>query len=96
MIAKFYAVGSFYVHSRNLFVIAGEVIEGSIENGMTVSINLNSQMSIRTIIRTVELAAITFLGQSYTGLVVDYEDTEELDILNEPGVSDEILEISYN
>ena len=40
MNAKFLAVGSFYMKSRNLFMIVGDLLEGSVEPGAQVIIDI--------------------------------------------------------
>jgi hypothetical protein len=46
MSAKFYAVGSFHLPSRNLFVIVGDVLEGSVRPGMTFAVQLNPGFAV--------------------------------------------------
>jgi len=42
MQAKFFAVGSFFIRSRNMFVAVGDVIEGHIQPGMMVAVSLGN------------------------------------------------------
>jgi integral membrane sensor domain MASE1 len=42
MQAKFLAVGSFFIRSRNLFVAVGDIMEGHIQPGMTVAVSLGN------------------------------------------------------
>jgi|SRR5688572_6770391 hypothetical protein len=90
MIARFYTVGSFLMRSRNLFVAVGKVMEGHIEAGMTVSVNLGS-LKLATTIKSVEVVEASCLNKNYLGLVFSFEDPAELEVWERLKLSDETL-----
>jgi hypothetical protein len=75
---KLYSIGSFFVRSRNLFVVVGDVLEGSIEAGMTVRVNLGS-LNVATRVASMEVIDVDYLNKSYKGLAFGFDDPEELD-----------------
>lgn len=93
MDAKFLAVGSFLVRSRDLFVLVGDVIEGNIEAGMVVIVDLG-HFKIGIPIRDVEVIDVSFRGQSYRGLVIGFEDPEDLRAWEVIDFSGETLEVT--
>ena len=60
MDAKFLAVGSFFIRSRKLFVVVGDVVEGEIQTGMEVIVPLGD-ISVSAPVRDVEVIDVTFL-----------------------------------
>ncbi len=93
MDAKFLTVGSFLVRSRNLFVLVGDVVEGKIEAGMVVILDLGN-FKVELPIRGVEVIDVTFRGQSCRGLVIGYEDPEDLRIWEGIDFSGQTLEVT--
>jgi hypothetical protein len=90
---KFYAVGSFHVPSRRLFVLVGDFTEGEARDGMTLSLQLNPSFGVKTGVRAVEVIRGAHLGREYRGLVLDYEDPAELGFWDAMDISDEELEL---
>ena len=69
MQAKFFAVGSFFIRSRNMFVAVGDIIEGHIEPGMAVAVSLGS-ISVSTKVKEVEVIGVDFRDKEYmVGLI---------------------------
>jgi hypothetical protein len=93
MKAKFYAIGSFFVRSRNLFVAVGDVTEGEVKPGMSVSVDLG-HLRVTTTISNVEVIEVVFRGQDYLGLAFAFESPEDLEFWQALRISDETLEIS--
>ena len=90
MTARFYTVGSFLMRSRNFFVAVGKIMEGHIEAGMTVTVNLGS-LKIGTRIESIEVVEVSCLNKEYLGLVFAFEDPSELDVWQRLQLSDETL-----
>jgi hypothetical protein len=90
MTAQFYIVGSFLIRSRNLFVAVGDIVEGYVEPGMNVSVDLGS-IKIGTSVSSVEVIDVSYLNKSYKGLVFGFEDPEELGFWQALDLSDETL-----
>jgi hypothetical protein len=88
--AKFYALGSFLLRSRNLFVIVGDVLEGEVTPGMRISIPLGG-IAVATRVASVEYVDVIHEGKSFIGLAMEYEHPEELEFLMGLGVSGEVL-----
>jgi hypothetical protein len=68
MQAKFITIGNFTVPSRNLFVVVGEVIEGELRPGATVSVEAES-VTPEPAIPGVELVEASFRSQPCMALV---------------------------
>jgi hypothetical protein len=93
MDAKFLTVGSFLVRSRDLFVLVGDVVEGKIEAGMVVILDLGN-LKVEVPIRDVEVIDVSFRGQSYRGLVIGFEDPEDIRIWDGIDFSGQTLEVT--
>ena len=93
MTAKFFAIGSFLIRSRNLFVAVGDVTEGEVKPGMSVSVSLGN-ISVSTRVVTVEVIEVEFGRQEYLGLAFAYEDAEDLEFWQSLRISDDTLELS--
>ena len=93
MQAKFFAVGSFFLRSRNLFVAVGEVTEGEVKQGMTVSVSLGN-ISVTTTVKDVEVIGVDFRGQDYQGLVFGFDDPADLEFWQALRIGGETLELS--
>ena len=91
MHAKFFAVGSFLLRSRKMFVAFGDVTEGQVQPGMTLAVSLGS-VSVTTKVKAVEFVDIR--DQAYTGLVFDLEDTADLEFWQSLKIGGETLELS--
>ncbi len=92
--AKFRAVGSFLVRSRRLFVIVGDVVEGTVVPGMTVRLPLNPSLTVAASVKAVEYVDILHEGKSYMGLALEYEHPEELEFWMAMRISGEVLELN--
>ena len=92
MAAKFYVVGSFLVRSRNLFVAVGDVVEGHIEAGMTVNVDLGN-IAVSAKIASMEVIDVEYLNKSYKGLAFAYDDPQELGFWEALKLSDETLSV---
>jgi hypothetical protein len=68
MQAKFITIGNFTVPSRNLFVVVGDVIEGDLKPGATVSVEAES-VTPEPAIPGVELVEASFRSQPCMALV---------------------------
>ncbi len=68
MQSKFITIGNFTVPSRNLFVVVGDVIEGDLKPGATVSVEAESVIP-EPAIPGVELVEATFRNQPCMALV---------------------------
>ena len=90
MTARFYTVGSFLMRSRNLFVAVGKLMEGHIEAGMRVTVNLGS-LKIGTRIESVEVVEVSCLSKEYMGLVFAFEHPADLEVWQALQLSDETL-----
>lgn len=88
--AKFYALGSFLLRSRNIFVIVGDVLEGEVAPGMRILLPLGG-ITMATRVAAVEYVDVIHEGKSFIGLAIAYEDPEELEFLMGLGVSGEIV-----
>ena len=90
MTAKFYIIGSFLIRSRNMFVAVGDIVDGYVEPGMTVTIDLGN-ISVGTKVQSVEVIDVDYLGKSYKGLAFAYDDPAELDLWQSLHLSDETV-----
>jgi hypothetical protein len=90
MTAKFYVVGSFLVPSRNLFVAVGDIVDGYVEPGMNVTVDLGN-ITVGTTVQSVELIEVSYLSRSYKGLAFGFEDPAELGFWQMLQLSDETL-----
>jgi hypothetical protein len=77
MSTRFRAHDTFCIHSRRMFVITGEILEGTVRVGMQVEMPLNDAVSM-----TAPITAVEFVDgpgrQSRIGLGIRYEDEVEL------------------
>ena len=77
MQAKFITIGNFTVPSRNLFVVVGDVVEGELKPGATVSVEAES-VTLEPAIPGVELVEASFRSQPCMALVFTAEKLESL------------------
>ena len=91
MSAKFLAVGSFLLRSRNLFVIVGDVVEGEVREGMQLVLPLNGSVSVTGVVNSVEFVDILHEKRTYIGLAIAYEDPQELGFWQAMAISGETL-----
>ena len=90
MSARFRALGTFELKSRNLFVIFGDVREGVVRAGMVVNIRLNSELSIAEPIHSVEYLGGAAESHVALTLRLDQEERELMQMLN---IGDEELRV---
>ncbi len=53
---RFHVKDTFEIPSRQLFVLAGSIVEGTIKTGMFVRVPLNAETGIRLLIHSIEFA----------------------------------------
>jgi len=53
---RFYVKDTFEIPSRQLFALAGSIVEGTIKTGMFVRVPLNSETGMRLLIHCIEFA----------------------------------------
>lgn len=88
---KFYVRDTFNIPSRNLFVLAGSIVEGTVRPGMSVRIPFNKGFS-----HSHEVCAIEFArrhGGEDVCLCLRYSDDDELDFLKGLNIGDETIAI---
>lgn len=90
--ARFHISGAFAIESRNLFVLAGDVVDGRIVPGMQVEIPLNSSTAITAPIHTVEYI-LRSPGREEIGLCIKYENGEELEDWKGLNIGSEVVEV---
>ncbi|NOY94739.1 MAG: hypothetical protein GXP55_26475 [Deltaproteobacteria bacterium] len=88
--AKFYAVGSFLMRSRNLFVVIGDVLEGTVVAGMRLRMPLGGT-SVGVRVASVEYVDVVHEGKGYVGLAMEYADPADLELLMALHVGGETL-----
>ena len=93
MDARFKAVGTFHLQSRRLFVIYGDVTEGEVRPGMRVELPLNSGLVVTGRIDAVEFVDMVPQQRAYVGLVLGYDDPDELKFWEAMNIADEELRI---
>jgi hypothetical protein len=91
MSGRFYAVGFFYVPSRRLFVVVGDVVAGGVAVGDTISLDLG-HLKVGAPIDAVEVISVDYLGKSYLGLAFGFDDAEDLEFWHGLRISGETLE----
>jgi hypothetical protein len=90
MAAQFYVVGSFFISSRNLFVAVGDIVDGYIEPGMSVTVDFGN-IQFGTSVSSVEIIDVSYLSKSYKGLAFGFQDPEELEFWRALDLSDQTL-----
>jgi len=90
--SKFRVNDTFALESRQLFVLAGSIVEGQIRAGMIVNVPLNSSLLISGAIHSIEFARRTD-GREDVCLCITYEDSDELRVWNALNVQDEVLDV---
>jgi hypothetical protein len=91
---KFFAVGSFLLRSRNLFVIVGDVVEGEVRAGMELALPLNGTLSVTGKISSIEYVDVSHQGRSYIGLALACDDPDELGFWSAMNISGETLTLT--
>jgi hypothetical protein len=90
--ARFRAADTFVIHSRRYFVIAGEIVEGTVRAGMLLSVPLNGSVAMTTPVHAVEF--VDDPGRkSQVGLVIACEDDFEVELWQALGIGGEILDL---
>lgn len=91
--AKFRVSSTFALRSRQLFVLAGEIVDGELRAGMVAEIRCNPSFAIDAPIHGVE-----FLDgpgdRSEVGLTVCYADEEELATWEALNIANETLVVN--
>jgi hypothetical protein len=79
MSVRFRVEYTFIIAERRLFVLAGEIVEGSVRPGMVLQVPLNDMVTITAPVHGVE--AVDRPGQrSRTGLTLQCEDDIDLSL----------------
>jgi hypothetical protein len=89
--ARFHAQDTFTIPSRDVFVIAGDVVEGQVSKGMTVHIPLNGGLSMTATITALE--HISTDGPAEVGLVIT-ANAEDRAFLTAQNIRNEDLNVT--
>lgn len=78
-------------------VVFGDIVEGEAKKGMSLFIPLNSSLSMKSKVESVEFIDIEVGGEFYVALVLKIEESaeDELDFYKGLNFTGEILEIRY-
>jgi hypothetical protein len=90
--SKFRVKDTFALELRQLFVMAGSIVEGQIRAGMIVSVPLNSSFLVSGQIHSVEFARRIDGGEDVC-LCIAYEDSDELGLWNALNVQNETVDV---
>jgi len=91
--AKFRVKDTFTIEGRPLFVLIGSVVEGEIRAGMSVSLPLNSGLTLTGRIDSIEFAR-TSDGRDNTCLCIHFTDPAELEIWRQLEIRDETVDVT--
>jgi len=91
--AKFLVEDTMTIEARNLFVIAGHVLEGKVNAGMRVSMQLDVDTVIDAEIHSIE-RVLAPAKSAPSGLGIYYADHDELTILQSLKLAGQVLEIA--
>jgi hypothetical protein len=94
MTSQFKAAGTFHLRSRRMFVIYGDILSGDVRSGMYLALPMNPGFAVTGRIASVEFVDVVPQQRAYVGLVMDYDDPQELGFWEAMNISDEVLEIS--
>ncbi len=99
MSAIFLAKGTMTLerNERKASVIFGELIEGTIEKGMHVSIPFNPSLSMTCEVESVEYKDVKLGSESYIALVLttEGEPEEEAELIMALNINNEELKVAY-
>ena len=88
----FRVIDAFEIPSRDLFVLAGEILEGTIREGMIARIPFNSQFGIQERIDSIEFAR---RGERREDVCLCLHRTaEQRELLRDLNIGEETIEIS--
>ena len=95
MFARFLVSESFpiTVSSRQLFVLAGDIVEGTIKSGMQVVIPFNSALSLKLPIHGVEFVDRMESPESKVALTIRCDNKDELQMLLDLDLRAEEIEV---
>ena len=83
-------------NERKASVIFGELIEGTIEKGMHVSIPFNPSLSMTCEVESVEYMDVKLGSESYIALVLTTEgEPEEAELIMALNINNEELKVAY-
>lgn len=91
--ARFRISGSFAIEGRQLFVLAGDVIDGRIVPGMHVAIHLNASTTMTAPVHAVEYIRRSS-DREEVGLCIKCENSEELEVWRGLNIGSEVVEVS--
>lgn len=89
---RFWVVGSFHIRSKKLFALVGSLLEGKAEPGSMVCVRLGG-LGVTTRIASLEVIDVSHENRQYLGLVLAYDDPDELDFWNALSLSNEEIEL---
>jgi len=90
---KFRVKDSLYLPNRQIFALTGEILEGTIKNGMKISVPFNSATAMSLVIDSIEFVLKT--GEaSDVALCIKCADSDEAELLRSLALKDETLDIS--
>lgn len=92
MTAKFHAIGTFTIDTRNLFVIYGDIVDGVVKAGMFLNVPLNSAVTIDDPIHSVEF--VDRSDGSHVALAFKLDDPNDAAVWKGLNIADELLEIT--
>jgi hypothetical protein len=90
--AKFHIKDTFEIEGRDIFVMAGSILEGTIRKGMFVHVQLNSAVSICEPIHAIEMVLRTG-GSEDVGLCFKL-DQETREFARAVNIADEVIEVT--
>lgn len=89
---KFYVRHTFEIPERNLFVMAGEIVEGDVRAGMFLRVPFNSRLAMTARIHSIEFARR--LGGSEDVCLCFEAESNALDLWRGLSIGGEIFEIT--
>ena len=90
--AKFHVKETFEIPSRDLFVMAGDLVSGTVRAGMLIHIRLNSQVATTVPIYRIETAQLTDQRGRQFCLCVR-GSAEDRQILRGMNIRDEVVDV---
>jgi hypothetical protein len=90
---KFHVKNTFEMPDRELFVMAGSVVEGEIQAGMFVRVPFNSALEAAARIHCIEYAR--HLGGSEDVCLCIKSEADEFELWRGLNICDEVLEVTF-
>ena len=92
--AKFHVRSTFTLKSRNLFILAGSIVEGFVKPGMSVRIAFKPSFSLVLEINSIEFSRRPG-GEEDVCLCIKCEEDRKLGFLNGLAIDDETVAIEW-